>query len=417
MREERLFRILGLLDEDLVENADQTEKAAAKWPVYGKLLGVAAAFILLASISSIIYHQTANSLPENQSTISTLETGSPLAESEHPSDIISEYSSLDLPQLTLHFIGGDMGFEGYMAHSYEELVNANPWNEDMQLTHLPVFKNTLILGNSYEVTNPDWDTMESMLQEIAVRLGFPDLAYERVYDKMMSTVKGKNDDISITVDASGTAKVEFLTPVTLPSAYHFTYYDSSYEDMYAVATYLLKEYQDFLSMEHPSINIYGGDYNIYGEQGYDIAFFDRSDDNVQALLNYHLNQISFHCNSDGKLWILWIDHPNLSELVGSYPIIDAAEAAELLKNGTYATTVPYDFPGEEYIRGCELIYRNSYLEEYYMPYYRFYVELPEEKDSNEHVRENQLNTYGAYYVPAIEGKYIENMAEWEIKFN
>lgn len=37
-----------------------------------------------------------------------------------------------------------------------------------------------------------------------------------------------------------------------------------------------------------------------------------------------------------------------------------------------------------------------------MPYYRFYVELPEEKRAG-------LNNYGAYYVPAVEKEYLTNM--------
>ena len=46
-----------------------------------------------------------------------------------------------------------------------------------------------------------------------------------------------------------------------------------------------------------------------------------------------------------------------------------------------------------------------------MPYYRFYVELPEETQNN------GLNTYGAYYVPAVESRYISNMPTWEGSFN
>ncbi len=38
-----------------------------------------------------------------------------------------------------------------------------------------------------------------------------------------------------------------------------------------------------------------------------------------------------------------------------------------------------------------------------MPYYRFYVELPEAEG------ENGFKDYGAYDVPAVEGSYIANM--------
>ncbi len=45
-----------------------------------------------------------------------------------------------------------------------------------------------------------------------------------------------------------------------------------------------------------------------------------------------------------------------------------------------------------------------------MPYYRFYVELPEEKRAG-------LNNYGAYYVLAVEKEYLTNMPVWDGSFN
>lgn len=45
-----------------------------------------------------------------------------------------------------------------------------------------------------------------------------------------------------------------------------------------------------------------------------------------------------------------------------------------------------------------------------MPYYCFYVELPEEERDG-------LKTYGAYYVPAVEKEYLTNMPLWDGSFN
>lgn len=66
--------------------------------------------------------------------------------------------------------------------------------------------------------------------------------------------------------------------------------------------------------------------------------------------------------------------------------------------------------GTNYIAKVELIYRTGASEQYYMPYYRFYVEIPE-------LEEDGLKTYGAYYVPAIESQYITNMPLWDGAFN
>lgn len=97
--------------------------------------------------------------------------------------------------------------------------------------------------------------------------------------------------------------------------------------------------------------------------------------------------------------------------VGDYPIIDSQQAKELLSKGNYITTAPYEMPGLEYVEKVELGYRAGEREAYFMPYYRFYVELPEDE------RENGLKTYGAYYVPAVDGAYISNMPTWDGSLN
>ena len=57
------------------------------------------------------------------------------------------------------------------------------------------------------------------------------------------------------------------------------------------------------------------------------------------------------------------------------------------------------------------MYRKADYDEYFIPYYRFYVELPEAE------ADHDLNTYGAYYVPAVQEKYIANMPLWDGSFN
>ena len=106
-----------------------------------------------------------------------------------------------------------------------------------------------------------------------------------------------------------------------------------------------------------------------------------------------------------------IFQPNLSKKVADYPIISAEEAKELLLNGNYITTVPYEMPGENYIAKRELVYRTSKHEKYYMPYYRFYVELPDMK------KDNRIKLYGVYYVPAVNKAYITDMPIWDGSFN
>lgn len=220
----------------------------------------------------------------------------------------------------------------------------------------------------------------------------------------------EEDGLKIEVDRAMTAKISFEPEVSLPKEYNFTHY-ASYEDMVAVAEYLKNEYKDVIGMENPQVNIYGGDYNIYTQQMYSIEFFDASGNDIEQLINYNFNRVAFYCDDVGKLFLARIYQPDLSQKVGEYPIINSVQARELLAKGNYLTSVPYEMPGLEYVKKVELIYRTGEQEEYFMPYYRFYVELPGEE------REDGLKTYGVYYVPAVEGEYISNMPIWDGSFN
>ena len=69
--------------------------------------------------------------------------------------------------------------------------------------------------------------------------------------------------------------------------------------------------------------------------------------------------------------------------------------------GSYITSVPYDVTDMELVKKTELVYETSDYETYFLPCYQFYVELPEEE------KENGMKTYGLYYVPAVNGRYLE----------
>ena len=69
-------------------------------------------------------------------------------------------------------------------------------------------------------------------------------------------------------------------------------------------------------------------------------------------------------------------------------------------------------PGEEFIAKVELVYRNDSSSEYFMPTTAsmWEVELNEVKNSD-------LKTYGAYYVPAVSGEYLSDMPTWNGQFD
>lgn len=342
----------------------------------------------------------------------------------------------NLPILTLdtEFSGG-MGFEGYMAWGIEDLTNANPWNKDMNLTHLPVIQNKLTFNQIQRAEDPDFILMESLLKEVAQSLGMdidklpisddaPDEATKKAITKKLTEDGGEvpegyfdvgrlfmeDEKYKITVDTTYTVCVDYKMPIKLPDGYNFTR-NVTYNEIYKVAEYLKAEYADFIDMENPMINIFGGAFNIYAQQSYSISFYEKSNDDTQNILNYHFNTVQFYGNDNGELYLARKYYTDLNQIVGVYPIIDTEEAQTLLENGNYITTVPEPFVDKKYIKKVELVYRTGTMEKLFMPYYKFYVELPDMK------LENGLNQYGVYYVPAVEKQYIKNMPTWDGRFN
>ena len=94
--------------------------------------------------------------------------------------------------------------------------------------------------------------------------------------------------------------------------------------------------------------------------------------------------------------------------IGNYPVIEQERAQQLLSEGRYFTNVPGDFPGEDAVVSGELLYRND-GSKIVIPYYRFIIAL--EEDEEEEIP-GQVKQYGAFYVPAVEGEYLDNLSIW-----
>ena len=408
MREEYISDAFNMLDDAIIREVDivrnKAEKRKINWKAWGLLIA-AACLVLIISIRSGMF------------------LSKPLSETEN------------LPMLTIaENTSEGMGFEGYIAFDISGLVNANPWNEDAKILTLPVFQNPVVYEDFCVVSGADFEKMEEFLLETAKSIGI-DTKNLMIKDDAPSAeerqeieskagadlpegyfnprkLTAESDGVKIEVDVSMRAQIEFDPVITLPEGYRLN--QRSYEELTFAAGYLQEEFKKLLKMENPQINVYGGDYNIYGEQSFGLAFFDKGSNMEEDLINYNFNQISFISLSEGEgIWLIRIKRPDLSEKLGDYPIINAEQARELLSEGQYLSSVPYAFPGEDYIAKAELVYRTGELEKCYMPYYRFYVEIPEEEGT----ALEGAKTYGAYYVPAVESKYISNMPVWDGGFN
>ena len=308
-----------------------------------------------------------------------------------------------LPIIPLGEIYCDGGFEGLLAYSIDELQTQNPWREDISITTLPVYKNVGVFDiklNKYKGLSEE--EMKDEAKKTATYLGEQINNISAEYG--INSIIADCDNLKIQVYPSKEIVITFNPPTKLPQGYSFTRSENDISQRSKTLDYLIKQYSNIVDMEKPVQSI-SCRYDCYGIKEFDYKAFDGSGDYLDQILGYNFDRINFYPDDDGNLFLMRRKNADLSQKIGDYPAISVEEARQLLLNKRYLTSVPFDLPGEEYIAKVELIYRDFYDDEYHLPYYKFWVELPEQQ------LEIGLKTFGAYYVPAIKLEYFSEFPD------
>ncbi|MBQ6544555.1 MAG: hypothetical protein IJL72_02335 [Lachnospiraceae bacterium] len=324
----------------------------------------------------------------------------------------------DLPMITVPaFINQGMFFEGRMAYEAEELTTAgSPW-EMTDISVLPVFRSGRTGADGWSSYALEEEEMRARLAEAADALG---LSVTSAETSASGGITAATEDGTITVTPDGT--VSYLQPAghPLPEEYHFTSRDTTPEEAEAVMAYLLETYADFLGFEEPRTMLqydytYGGECvrRYYAYDAADSATGEAAgaagDPTAAGLLNSCLRYAHFSPDDFGNLLSIRLcDGLACAEKIGDYPLITAEEARAAVLAGNGLTSAPFDFPGADYIAKTELVYRGAsqYEDaEALLPYYRFYVELPDTSGLPMQIADG-LKVYGAWYVPAVQPQYL-----------
>ena len=135
MRGNEFLDKMGLIDPAYVEAADaKMNKKKSSWIKWG---AVAACFAVMILAGTML-------LTQDESGLNT-----------------------DLPMLSIsENTSAAMGYEGYMAYDISELVNANPWNEDSEISTLPVYQNSLTYDANFIASGADFDKMQEFILDV-----------------------------------------------------------------------------------------------------------------------------------------------------------------------------------------------------------------------------------------------------------
>lgn len=377
---------MSLADPAYVEEADRPVKKRTTWRRWGAM---AACLAVLLGVGFLFFPRSSPDVPDPVPT-------------ELPTLPVSMGPSL-----------GGYGYEGYYVRDISDLKNTSPSQIGSLPDTLPVFRNATG-GYPLQAATEEYKAkMLTLCRSVAGRLGWDAENMTVVWDErngglVPTTVTATGaDGVKIEVDQFMTVTISYpdrnrpFSENVLPT----------YDDAHKLAEKLLAEYRDLMNFANPQICITGGDYNIDGEQSYDIVFTETGGTQTEELLEFFFHGAEFFCNEDGEPRIIRLRCTDLSDKVGDYPIITAQQAQAQLVAGHYITSCGWEMPGEAYIRKVELVYRTGEYDEYFMPYYRFYVELLEEAPV-----EGCMHL-AAYYVPAVAEEYLAPLSTWDGRFN
>lgn len=377
---------MSLADPAYVEEADRPVKKRTTWRRWGAM---AACLAVLLGVGFLFFPRSSPDVPDPVQT-------------ELPTLPVSMGPSL-----------GGYGYEGYYVRDISELKNTSPSQIGSLPDTLPVFRNATG-GYPLQAATEEYKAkMLTLCRSVAGRLGRDAENMTVVWDErngglVPTTVTATGaDGVKIEVDQFMTVTISYpdrnrpFSENVLPT----------YDDAHKLAEKLLAEYRDLMNFANPQICITGGYYNIDGEQSYDIAFVETGGTQTEELLEFFFHGAEFFCNEGGEPWLIHLRCTDLSDKVGDYPIITAQQAQAQLVAGHYITSCGWEMPGEAYIRKVELVYRTGEYDEYFMPYYRFYVELLEEAPV-----EGCMHL-AAYYVPAVAEEYLAPLSTWDGRFN
>ena len=284
------------------------------------------------------------------------------------------------------------GAHEIIVRDISEYTTGNPWSTEMKLKRLPVYKNTQSLS---------YDELLSTVRKTAEKSGaqiksvtqenLPECEWV-VSENSLYAVRAETDIGLISAFATGGVSISFSEPV----AGNGTGRDA--------AEYFIKKYSSVIGFKN-SVLCVTSDYDINGAESAEYRVYDGSGGDLKRVESYNFESVYFDINENDGLESIRISSVDGAKKLGDYPIISYKEAEKLLLGGEYisgsADGIENGNITREKIKKVELVYSIDPMDAYFVPYYRFYVELERSPAAG-------FKCYGEFDVPAVNSKYIAN---------
>ena len=273
------------------------------------------------------------------------------------------------------------------AKSAEELYRDVPYDENIILDSMPVFKRSYYIDrDTLQYVSFDIDVMKKLLLQHMRMLGADventSVVTENYYGEAVENIEdgdslgriyAETDDFLVNVYPDLTVLVYLTNPVSLPPEYDVSAY-ASYEDKRKSAEYIIENYGSWLGFENPKINLERGDYDMDGKQTYSITFYEGKPDYKENLISSNRGKVIIYSDEDGRIDSIRYCPESGVENMGDYPIISPKEAVKLAEDEGASNIqkifIGYnrEMPGDEYMLPCYFVvseYHSSDSQEYF----------------------------------------------------
>ncbi len=280
-------------------------------------------------------------------------------------------------------------YDAYVKYAYDasELVGNNPWNENLEIERLPVFR---LKTRPVECSD---------------------------FEKVTEAVKQMNAEsgLNLIIDEATSDGIRILIPEE-------KYTDFTAKELAEQHKEIAEKYGKLVGLDDAEFSMSHA-YSLVGRKYYNTFFYQSSDNAFEAIMNYNFKQVriveysysfeNYYYGYQEPSNFLTLNYTNSfdrMQCTGFYPTITVQEAKKQLLDGKFyaaydnATVEDIFKLSEDKIKSVELVYLDTYSDEC-LPYYKFIVEIDGFVDETK-LHAEGIKSFISVFVPAIESSFV-----------